>query len=150
MSDEISPASEAARLRPDDDAPRKEKHDFLAALLRDSRSSLIDFGFKQAAVLTLLLGWFLSSKETHDFIKANQNLRYVIVPGISLYFAFLAFWIWSFRQRSNSAYQHLLNLRYMPKEFYSTLRITDGTAVTYTSAFLALCVVLVMALLQIK
>ena len=150
MSDENPPASDLASLEPNNDAPRKEKHEFLAALLRDSRSSLIDFMFKQAAVITLVLGWIFSSKTTQEFVQTHPRIGEIAISAICIYFVLLTFWIWNYRQRSNSAYQHLLNLRYMPKEFYSTLRVSDAVAVSFMGAHFILCVVLVMALLEIK
>lgn len=138
------------RLRQEEGiAPRGEMHQFLATVLKEARSDLIDFMFKQAAVITLILGWILSSKEAHEFIQAHPVIRCIAIPSIFLYFTLLAFWIWSYRQRSDSAYQHLLNLRYMPKEFYSSSHVTRFMALTLISAHFILCAVLAAALLQI-
>lgn len=41
---------------PKDGATAKEKHDFLVSLLKESRYGLVDFMFKQAAILFLFLG----------------------------------------------------------------------------------------------
>ncbi|MEY2558948.1 MAG: hypothetical protein QOE34_2373 [Verrucomicrobiota bacterium] len=131
------------------DAPRKDRHDFLAALLKDARSALIDFMFKQAAVLTLVLGWILSSKETHEFLQSHQSMGLVAIPAVCCYFALLIFWIWNYRLRSDSAYHHLLNLSYMPKEYYSALHVTNAMAVSLVGAHFILCAVLTTALLQL-
>jgi Ca2+/H+ antiporter len=149
MNGENQPMSESLRQE-EGLAPRSEKHEFLATLLKEARSDLIDFMFKQAAVITLILGWILSSKEAHEFIRANPFIRRIAIPSICLYFTLLAFWIWSYRQRSDSAYQHLLNLRYMPKEFYSSSHVTRPMALTLISAHFLLCAVLAVALLQIR
>jgi len=133
-----------------DDSPRKERHDFLASVLKESRSELVDFMFKQGAVLTLILGWILSSKEAHDFIQTHPCIRFIGIPSTCMYFVLLVYWIWSYKERSDSAYLHLLNLRYMPGEFYSSLRVTNAVAVSLISAHFILCAVLTAALLQTK
>src|SRR5215467_9402496 len=97
----------------------------------------------------LLLGWGLSSEEARDFIHRHQFLLTVFISSICFYFLFLVFWITGFWQRSNSAYQGLLNLGYMPKEFYTLLRITNLTAAIFISAFFILLAVVIAALLQI-
>ena len=130
-------------------ASRQERHDFLASLLKETRSSVVDFMFKQTAVLMLVLGWLLSSKEARDFIQAHPFLRLVFIPSICFYFSFLVFWISGYRKRSNSAYEDLVNLRYMPKEFYTSLRVTNVIAASFISAHFILCVVLIATLLQI-
>jgi FtsH-binding integral membrane protein len=147
MSDENQPISDAAREELG--ASRKERHDFLATLLKETRSSLTDFMFRQTTVITVLLGWGLSSKEARDFLHTHPPLLWVFIPAICFYFLFLVFWIRGFWQRSNSAYQILVNLRYMPKEFYIGLRVTNLTAAIFIAAFFILFAVVIAALLQI-
>src|SRR5215472_15116598 len=113
MSDENQPISDA--MHQELTASRKEKHEFLATILRETRSSLTDFMFGQTTVIMVLLGWGLSSKEAREFIQTHLLLRPVFILAICFYFLFLVFWIRGFWQRSNSAYQGLLNLGYMPK-----------------------------------
>src|SRR2546423_15547382 len=103
MSDQDQRVSEAAYQQLV--ASLKEKHRFLVNLLKQNRSSLTNFMFQQGAILTVMLGWFLSSKEARDFIQAHPLLRPVLI-----------LWIRGYRQRSNSAYEYLLDLQYMPKE----------------------------------
>lgn len=144
MSESINPLDVTSG-----DAPRKERYEFLAALLKDSRSDLVDFMFKQAAVLTLMLGWIVSSKDAHEFIQTHRPIREAAVPAICSYFVLLAYWTWSYKKRSDSAYHHLLVLEFMPKEFYSSIHITPVMAVSLVSAHFVLCAVLIVALFQI-
>jgi hypothetical protein len=109
----------------------------------------MDFMFKQTAVIMLLLGWLVSSKEARDFIQAHPFLRLVVIATVCFYFLFMVFWIRGYWQRSNSAYQGLLNLGYMPKEFYISLRVTNLIAAVFVSAFFMLCAVAIAALIQI-
>jgi hypothetical protein len=67
-------------------APPSERHEFLADLLKSTSSALVDLMFKQAAVLTLMLGWILSSKEAHEFIHDHPSIRKIAIPAIVLYF----------------------------------------------------------------
>jgi hypothetical protein len=148
MNGENQPMSESLP-REEGFAPRSERHEFLAGLLKDARTDLIDFMFKQAAVITLILGWILSSKEAHVFIELHPIIRWIAIPSICLYFALLTFWIWSYRNRSDSAYKHLLNLHYMPKEVYLSSHVTRFMALTMIAAHLILCVFLAASILQI-
>lgn len=43
-------------------ATDKEKHEFLAAILKETRYGLVDFMFKHGAVVMLFLGWIVSSR----------------------------------------------------------------------------------------
>lgn len=82
---------------------------------------MIDFMFKQTAVLTLFIGWIVSSKDAREFIAAESSVRNVGVCAVALYALLLVFWAWTYRQRSESACRHLLQLAYMPAELPSVI-----------------------------
>jgi hypothetical protein len=131
-------------------APEKEKHEYLVGLLKDSRYHLIDFMFKQAAVLTLLIGWVLSSDKARDFIATAHGVRTIAVVAVSLYCALLIFWACTYRLRSVSAYAELVKLQYMPKHFYGTLLVTKPLAASLICIHVVACVVLVLFLLRVQ
>jgi hypothetical protein len=130
-------------------APDKDKHDFLVSLLKESRYRMVDFMFKQAAVLTLLIGWILSSKEAREFIAGAPIVRKAYAFAVALYALLSIFWAWTFRRRSKCAHKHLLELRYMPEEFYSTLLVTKPLTISFVSMHVAGCAVLIAFLFQI-
>ncbi|MBA3571473.1 MAG: hypothetical protein H0W34_05775 [Pyrinomonadaceae bacterium] len=148
MCEKSPPPPSEAQATPS--APAKDKHDFLVALLKESRYGLIDFMFKQAAVLTLLIGWVVSSDKARDFIAGANIVQTIGACVVSLYSLLFVFWAWTYRQRSQSAYAHLLALGYMPKDFYATLHVTKRLAVSLVAIHATGCAVLIAFLYQIK
>jgi hypothetical protein len=128
---------------------RVGKHDFLVALLKESRYGMTHFMFKQGAVLTLFFGWIISSKEARQFIAQARQLRMILACGIVLYSLLFIFWAWTFRRRSQSAYTHLLRLRFMPADFYATLLLTRAAAVSLVSIHVVGSAVLIACLFKI-
>ena len=124
-------------------APDKEKHDFLVGVLKDARSGLIDYMFKQGAVLTLVSGWILSSKDAQKFIGCNRPVQIVIASIIVIYAVLFPMWTLSWRRRSIFAFQQLVELRYMPKEFYSSLRINIPLIAGFIFIHISICAGLV-------
>ncbi len=131
-------------------ASEKDQHDFLASLLKEARYGMIDFMFKQAAVLTLFIGWKLSSDDARKFIAAEPGVRVVGVSAVAAYALLLAFWAWTYRIRSHAAYRDLLKIHFMPARYYSPLLITWRLALSLVSAHFVLCTVLIMFLLWIR
>jgi hypothetical protein len=111
---------------------------------------MIDFMFKQAAVLTLLIGWILSSREAREFIAGAPIVQAAYVFAVALYALLSIFWAWTFRRRSECAYRNLLQLGYMPGEFYTTLVITKPLTISFISIHFAGCAVLIAFLFQIR
>jgi hypothetical protein len=131
-------------------APENEQHEYLVALLKESRYHLIDFMFRQATVLTLLIGWIVSSDKARDFIATAQGVRTIAVIAVTLYCALLMFWAWNYHLRSASAYAELVKLRYMPDRFYRTLRVTKPLVATLMCIHFVACAVLVFFLSRVQ
>jgi hypothetical protein len=86
-----------------DGATAKEKHDFLVALLKESRYGLVDFMFKQAAILFLFLGWIMTSDSVRQFLASSPSMRTFCIFLTIFYAVAFAKWTTTFRNRSTSA-----------------------------------------------
>lgn len=147
MPDELRPLN---ALKPESTASAKDKHDYLVALLKESRYGMIDFMFKQAAVLTLLIGWIVSSDKARDFIADNPMVRNMGAGVVAFYSFLFVFWAWTYRNRSASAHEHLLKLAYMPADFYSTLLITRQLATSLVGIHVVGCGVLIAFIFHVR
>jgi hypothetical protein len=128
----------------------KDRNDFLVSLLKETRYTMFDFMFKQAAVLTLFSGWLISSEQAQQFISHHPAIRTRGAIGIALYALLFVYWIWTYRRRSKSAYGRLVELRFMPADFYSPLLISTPFALSLICAETLLCAMLSVLLFTIK
>jgi hypothetical protein len=112
-------------------ASPKEKFDTLFGLLKDHYAALLDFEFKHATVLTLLLGWGLVSNEARSFFHTHRAIAWCGCGALIIYLVFYAIWVWHFYRRSVLAYSQLAELGYMPTEYFEMRRIQPFTAVTF-------------------
>jgi len=113
------------------EASPKEKFDTLFGLLKDHYAGLLDFEFKHATVLTLLLGWGLASNEARSFFQANRAIAWGGGVGLTIYVVLYSMWVWNFYRRSRLAYSQLAELRYMPTEYFEMRRIQLFSVVTF-------------------
>jgi hypothetical protein len=120
-------------------ATSKDKHDFLVSLLKETRYGMVDFGFKSSTVLTLFIGWIVSSDTAREFVITTPGLRPILVGTIAAYWVLFLYWTWSYRKRSCSAYSHLETLGFLPKEYYSTLVVTKLLVATFAVTHGMMC-----------
>jgi hypothetical protein len=132
--------------QPPGSASNKEKYDFLIAILKESRYGLVDFAFKQGAVLMLFLGWILTSDKAREFIGGALPQCILTAILVLLYAAAYILWILTWRRRSSVAFEHLEKLSYMPVEYYSPLRISTGVIVSFILLHCAVCLIMVIYL----
>ena len=131
---------------PGSTASTKEKHDFLIGVLKDARGSVVDFMFKQAAILTLVMGWVISSEHAQTFFKMHRAARYAGLIGVIFLCLFLTLWVRNYRNRSQEACKSLVRLGYMPENYYDNLVITNRFANSLIILYSVACVVLLVCL----
>ena len=125
-------------------APVQDKHDYLVALFKESRYGLVDFGFKQTAVLTLFIGWIATSETARNFINQHKcGVPSIATGALILYFSLFVYWTLTYKRRSQFAYGHLLKLKYLPVEFYAPLRVTSRLVWTFFVMHGATCTSLI-------
>jgi Ni/Fe-hydrogenase subunit HybB-like protein len=125
-------------------ASDKEKHDFLVTILKESRYGLIDFMFKHGTVLTLALGWLLTSDKSREFIGSSRSIQIVTACLIFVYAGLFSVWIYAFRVRSASSFQYLVEMNYMPADFYTPLCVTKRVVIGFMAIHYAVCVVAIV------
>ena len=130
-------------------ASDSEKHAFLVAVLKEALSTITDRMFKHAAILTLILGWMISSDKAREFLSSDL-IRYICSSLLLLYTALFAVWTDAWRRRSQAAFHHLIELRYMPIEFYSPFRIHPGLAASFISIHCAICFAIIAFIFCIR
>jgi len=140
---------ETNEAQPGLEASAKEKHDFLVGVLKETRAGVVDFMFKQAAILTLVLGWVISSQTAQAFFAAQPEARYAAAAGVIFLCPFLTRWVLNYRRRSLRACEFLVELRYMPREFYSDIVVTKRFAISLIILYLIACLVLLTCLFYI-
>jgi hypothetical protein len=124
MNEDVTPQEGEETVTPT--ASVQDKHDYLVALFKESRYGLVDFGFRQSAVVTLLIGWIVTSKLATEFVRQNRTwVPPIAAAALTLYFCFFVYWTLTYKWRSRFAYERLLDLEYLPTEFYAPLCITN-------------------------
>jgi hypothetical protein len=113
-------------------ATTAEKFDTLFGLLKDNYAGVFDFEFKNVTVLTVLLGWGLSSKDARSFLHIHRGIAYWTCSALLLYVVLLLISVWKFYRRSLLTYAQLSKLGYMPTEYFRVRRIQLYTVVSFT------------------
>jgi hypothetical protein len=138
-----APASVTAQ----DQASRKEQYELLHRSMEDAYSGLIDFEFKQAAALTVALGWFITSEGARTFISGNHFAKYSIVLTVLLLTCFHYKWVRTYRDRNHSTLRLIKALRYMPDELLVSREIHPFTVISFSAFHAALAAVLCVLVL---
>jgi hypothetical protein len=112
-------------------ASPKEKFETLFGLLKDHYAGFLDFEFKHATVLTLLLGWGLVSNDARSFFDDHPEIARCGCVGLIIYLVFYSIWVWNFYRRSLFAYSQLTELGYMPTEYFEMRRIQLFSVVSF-------------------
>jgi hypothetical protein len=130
-------------------ASDSEKHAFLVAVLKEALSTITDRMFKHAAILTLILGWIISSDKAREFLSSG-HIRFICSFLLLFYTALFALWTDAWRRRSQAAFHHLIELRYMAIEFYSPFRIHLGLAASFIGIHCAICFAIIAFIFCIR
>src|ERR1051325_9071521 len=102
--------NEPTESRPGAQASTKEKHDFLIGVLKEMRAGVVDFMFKQGAILTLVMGWVISVEPAQKFFKAHPEARYAEATAVVFLCLFLTRSVLTYRNRSRRACEFLVQL----------------------------------------
>jgi hypothetical protein len=120
-------------MEDDGRANRREQYELLLDVLKDTRAGVVDYSFKHGAILTLFLGWIVSSQETQRFLDASVGRKTASSALILAYGAMYAVWTATWRHRSEVAYKHLVKLDYMPRDYYEDLRVPAFLVVSFVT-----------------
>jgi hypothetical protein len=112
---------------PREQATLKERNDLLVALLKEHYSGLIDFEFKQGTVLTLVVGWILSSEVARRTFAADGIAAGAVCVSVALLAIFHAVWVRRFCARSEVVYKRIGELNYIDIKDVESGRIRPFT-----------------------
>ena len=118
--------------RPRDRATPKERNDILVDQLKEYYAGIIDFEFKQGAVLLLILGWLLSTEAARKVMAADWAARAGVCSAALLLTAFHAVWVWRYYARSARVYARIAELKYIDTQDIESRRIPAFTRWSYT------------------
>jgi hypothetical protein len=71
----------------------KDKFDILHKLLETHYKSIIDFEFRHATILTVGLGWLITSESARHFFAKNFHIKVIVACSMLVYTIFHAIWI---------------------------------------------------------
>ena len=123
-------------------ATPKERNDLLVDQLKEYYAGVIDFEFKHATVLTLIVGWLLSSETARKTLAADRVAAVGVCAVVLLLTAFHAVWVWRFYARSARAYARIVELKYVDTRDIESRRIPALTRWSYTLIHFVISVVI--------
>lgn len=125
-----------------DKATPKERHELLLSFLKEHYSGMIDFEFKNETLLSLALGWFITSESARQFLLGNSLARYSLCGMLLLLTCFHSRWVYTFWRRSDTAFKQLVSLAYVQKEYFEFRKIPLFTLVSFIAIHAAVTLVI--------
>jgi hypothetical protein len=123
----------------------QEKFDMLYGMLKETQQWLFDFEFKQATFLFIMLGWLVSSDAARAFFAAHAFMKLGMVLLLAGVTAFHAWWVYMHYLRSTWVHRRLLELRYVPAEYYVPQLIQRSLALSFGLSHLLISLVICLA-----
>ena len=116
-------ATTPAAARQDEPTPR-EQFDRLSNSLTRLSDDYVDDTMKTISFLLLIMGWFITSERSREYLRANRYARsaaLTAIPAVALMHAFL---IHGFYARSQAKVGALERLSYLGSDFYADDAVT--------------------------
>ena len=133
-------------------ATPKEEHELLYGIIKDFHDSIIDFEFKHGVILSVILGWIITSDKARDFISKSPIAYICIIIVMILLTTFHFIWVRVYSSRSKSAREAIRELDYMPVEFADLRIVSEFSARTFivihALVTTAICLMVVVVHLQ--
>jgi hypothetical protein len=79
--------------------------------------------FKHGTILTLFVGWIVSSGTTQQFLDMTFGRKLLGSACIATYLLMYVAWGLSWLRRSEAVHRHLIDMNYMPAAYYDDLRV---------------------------
>jgi hypothetical protein len=130
-------------------ASDQQKHELLYDTLKSTYWKSIEFEFKEAGILLIVIGWLFTAQRAQEFIASSIAIRLIVTVVILLFTSFHAFYISQCFRRSAAASRQLCELAFMPQDYYESLRFPKSYAILFCvlHSAAALAVVVVVWLL---
>ena len=120
----------------------KHKFDLLYGSLCEIQKSLLDSTAKVAGFLLLATGWIATSTAARKFLEEDELSRYFAVAALGGAFLFYALAAIKAHQASTRMVELLVELDWLPQEYYVLRKVDVTTLVLFVAGnlFLALLV----------
>ena len=106
------------------DVSPQERFEILHKSLKDILDEYTNDVLRSIAYLLLAIGWIVTSDRSREFLRGNKRayrVAIIIVLLIALLHTGLAYWTFDRSQRMSDL---LVELNYLPHDYYSHLKIT--------------------------
>nr|WP_319387083.1 hypothetical protein [uncultured Roseibium sp.] len=123
-------------------ATPREIHAYLSDQLKSYHDGLIDFAFKHGVILTVILGWVVSSERAQEFLGETESKKIASLAALSLYALAHVLWVRRWYLKSNAVFGQLKDLKYMSIDKYKPQYVTKFMAGTFMAVHFAICTVI--------
>ena len=113
--------------------PVEAQFDVLVASLRAYHGGLIDGSFKATAFVLLVLGWLLTSREARAYLAGSRRVRRLAALALGLGALVYATISWRAYLLSQSVFDQLASLDYVPLSAYADQRISAATLAVFVA-----------------
>ena len=114
-------------------ASNKEKFEYLSSALRTYYDGVIDFEFKHEALLMIILGWLITVESAQKLFATSVTARVCATLAIVILSAFHGLWVLKYYEKSATAYWQLVDLNYMPKEYYMKQKLQPYLYISFVA-----------------
>lgn len=125
-------------------APPKEQSELLHGILSRLYRRLIDFEFKNGAIVLAIMAWVLTAKTAQQMIAASVPITVSFTLVMLLHTAFHATWVIHFYLRSVHIYDQLKDVGYMPTHYFNHERIARFLAISFCVVHFAVTILVLV------
>lgn len=122
----------------------EEAFKLVLEVFRDYYKGLIDFSFKNSVILIAILGWIISSDKAWIFFGRSESIRHLASAVAVTYTIIHAYWVWKWYVKSNLAYAHLEEIRYINPKYFDSQRVHPYMAVLFAAMHALVILLIVM------
>lgn len=118
---------------------------------RTFHDNFVGNSFKLAALLTVVIGWFISSPAARDFLNSAHPYLWIAILAFT-FFATIVTFI-NFRSASNISrklYQNMIDLNYMDKCYFEHHKISSRLFYSMLLLIMVLYLILLTALIYVR
>ena len=112
-------------------ASKREMYELLYSQVKDCFDGLVDYEFRHATLLLVLLGWVVTAEHAQNTLATHSSVTLGAIIGILVWTLGHALWAVHQYRRSNAAYLSLLELGYMPMNYIKPRVIGKGLVCSF-------------------
>ena len=136
---------------PEDSIPMKERFAYLLAEQKLVLDRFADAGFKIPAVLSVVLGWMVSSETAQRFLNKAPQILWLVLITVAIVVTVLIVWT---LVRTNSVsirlHARLKTLAYADEEYFKYYRVSRHMFLGVVALNALLCALLIGGIIYIR